>query len=81
MQILKMPMSESAPEVPKPQGFFARLRRSRAAADAAWLEEARQRMRSRPGFIESLPPEVLEKLKTMEEPAASGGPAPKRPGL
>lgn len=76
MAILRVPMSEPLPErstfVPIPGAFDT--------SDPAWREEVRRRI-SATEFISSLSPEVLAKLQSMEEPAASGGPAPKRPGL
>lgn len=78
MATVRIPMSEPAPNVPAPRGLLARLRRARAAADAAWLEGARQRMRSQPSLFALLTPELLEELRH-SEPAAVGGPAPLRP--
>ena len=78
MGILRVPMSVPAPESPAPRGFFARLRRARDAADAAWLEEARGRMRSQPNFFASLTPEILEALRENDGIDIMGGPAPKR---
>jgi hypothetical protein len=71
-------MSVPAPERPAPRGLFARLRRARDAADAAWLEEARGRMRSQPNFFASLTPELLEALRQSDGIDIMGGPAPKR---
>jgi hypothetical protein len=78
MQSLRMPMTESAPESGKPLGVFARLRRALAPSEEEWLEEARRRMRSKPGFISSLSPEVLEMLRQNDDIDIMGGPAPKR---
>lgn len=76
MATLRVPMSEPVPE----RSDFARIPRAFDTSDPAWREEVRRRIRATE-FISSLSPEVLAKLQVMEEPAASGGPAPKRPGL
>lgn len=78
MRTMRMPMSEPAPEIPSPRGLFARLRRARDAADAAWLEEARRRMRNQPNFFASLTPEILDALRENDGIDIMGGPAPKR---
>lgn len=71
-------MSDSVPETRKPLGLFARLRRALAPSDEEWLEQARRRMRSKPDFISSLSPEVLEMLRQNDDIDIMGGPAPKR---
>jgi hypothetical protein len=71
-------MSDSAPEAGKPRGLFARLRRALAPSEEEWREDARRRMRSQPGFISSLSPEVLEMLRQNDDIDIMGGPAPLR---
>ena len=75
MDILRGPMSEPVPE----RSVFVPAR-TVDTSDPVWREEVRRRIRATE-FISSLSPEVLAKLQGMEEPAASGGPAPKRSSL
>lgn len=76
MDILRVPMSQPVPE----WSVLSPIPRAFDTSDPAWREEVRRRIRATE-FISSLSPEVLAELQSMEEPAASGGPAPKRPGL
>jgi hypothetical protein len=80
MDILRLPMSEPVPNTRAARSDFGCTRREIDAADPSWREEVRRRIRATE-FITSLAPEVLVKLQSIEEPAASGGPAPKRQGL
>jgi hypothetical protein len=81
MGTLKVPMSVPAPQRPARRGLFARLRRARDEADAAWLEEARRRMRSQPNYFASLTPDLLEALRQGDGIDIMGGPARKRSDL
>lgn len=76
MDIVRVPVSEPVSE----RSIFVPIRRAFDTSDPAWREEVRRRIRATE-FISSLSPEVLAKLQSMEEPAASGGPAPKRSDL
>jgi hypothetical protein len=78
MQSLRIRLGESAPEGEKPQGLFARLRRALAPSEEEWREDVRRRIRSKPGFISSLSPDVLEMLRQNDDIDIMGGPAPKR---
>jgi hypothetical protein len=80
MDIVRVPMSEPVPNTRAERSVSARIPRAFDTLDASWREEVRRRIRATE-FISALSPEVLAKLQSMEEPAASGGPAPKRPGL
>jgi hypothetical protein len=80
MDILRVPMSEPVSNTRAERSDFAHARPAIYASDPSWREEVRRRIRATE-FISSLTPEVLAKLQSMEEPAASGGPAPKRRGL
>jgi hypothetical protein len=59
------------------RGFFARIRRA-FGLEAPSREEIRQRIRSKPGIIESLSPEALEYLRSYDGPEVHGPPLTKR---
>ena len=69
-----------AADVPMPanesRGILARLRD--ALADGPTRGEARRRLRSKPGFFASLPPEALDMIRNHDGPERLGGPGPSR---
>ncbi|HEU4884994.1 MAG TPA: hypothetical protein VFT45_22230 [Longimicrobium sp.] len=54
------------------QGILARLRE--ALTDGPTREEARRRLRSKPGFFASLSPEALEMIRNCDGPERIGPP-------
>ena len=56
------------------RGILARL--SEALVDGPTREEARRRLRSKPGFFASLSPEALEMIRNCDGPERIGGPLP-----
>jgi hypothetical protein len=63
-----------APPAARQAGFLARARDWLWDLDDLSLEEARRRMRSRPGFLAALSPEVLEELRSYDGPENLGPP-------
>jgi hypothetical protein len=63
----------------KASGARPRLARSAAAGDvpAPPRQEARRRIRSKPGYFESLSPEARSVIATNDGPEAMGPPRPK----
>ena len=71
------PVNLSAPRAP---GFLGRLRNWLLDLDdyEVTREEARRRMRSRPGLFASMSPEDIEYLRTYDGPENSGPPLTRR---
>jgi hypothetical protein len=73
-------VSPVTPRAPVAPGFLVRLRNWLLDVDDYELtrEEARRRMRSRPGLFASMSPEDLEYLRNYDGPENSGPPLTRR---
>jgi hypothetical protein len=75
------PLREHQMETRRGRGLLTRIRRRLTEYDEPTLEEARQRIFSRPGFLASLGPEALEYIRRYDGPENMGPPLSKRDRL
>lgn len=67
-------IASPVPPAARTPGLLARLRDWLWDLDDLSPEEARRRMRSKPGFLATLSPEVLEELRSYDGPENMGPP-------
>lgn len=76
MKVMPMPLDSPTPAADRKEGIRARVV-SWLLDDAPPREEARRRIRSRPGLIASLSPEALEYIRSYDGPENMGPPHPR----
>jgi hypothetical protein len=72
------PLVSPSPQAVPARGLFTRIWRALAFFQEPSIEEGLRRMGRRPGPLDSLSPEALERLRTYDGPENSGPPLTKR---